>query len=156
MKNTSALKLMLVTAVLAGISSAQLATGAPPFASMGGGPFDTVNLGSLNAYMVFPVLHKAGRGTDFDYHLSYDSSVWYPVERREAKTGSWSLQHHYRDGKAWRLQVNRTSAIRCRIPRGNATTDPVTTTGRSGVTADSIMSTRRRVLCITFLPVGHT
>jgi RHS repeat-associated protein len=55
------------------------ATGMPPFGSFGGGPFDTVNLGNLNVHFSVPVLHKAGRGLPFDYDLSYDSSVWYPV-----------------------------------------------------------------------------
>lgn len=89
MKKTSGLKLILVTVVLAGVSAGQVTPGAPPFASMGGGPFDSVDLGNLNAYVVFPVRHKAGRGTDFDYKLSYDSSVWYPVGSSGSQ--SWQL-----------------------------------------------------------------
>lgn len=57
----------------------QLATGTPPFASFGGGPFDTINLGNLNVHFAIPILTKAGRGLPFSYALSYDSSVWYPI-----------------------------------------------------------------------------
>jgi RHS repeat-associated protein len=55
----------------------QVTTGEPPFGSFGGGSFDTVNLGNLNVHFAIPVLHKAGRGTPFDYDLSYDNSVFY-------------------------------------------------------------------------------
>ncbi len=57
----------------------QVATGNPSFSSIGGGPFDAVNLGNLNVHFSIPVLHKAGRGMPFTYDLSYDSSIWAPV-----------------------------------------------------------------------------
>ncbi len=60
------------------LASAQVQTGTPPFGSFGGGP-DVVNLANLNSHITVPVRHKAGRGMDFTYDLSYDSSVWYPV-----------------------------------------------------------------------------
>ena len=63
---------------LAPASFAQVATGTPPFGSFGGAP-DVVNLANLNDHHTIPIIHKAGRGTDFTYGLSYDSSVWYPV-----------------------------------------------------------------------------
>src|SRR5690242_11308112 len=53
-------------------------TGTPPFGSFGGGP-EVLNLANLNAHWTIPILHKAGRGTNFSYDLSYDSSVWYPA-----------------------------------------------------------------------------
>ena len=56
---------------------AQVATGTPPFGSFGGSP-DTVDLANLNAHWSIPVLHKPGRGTNFTYDISYDTSVWYP------------------------------------------------------------------------------
>src|SRR3974390_230856 len=56
----------------------QVPTGAPPFGSFGGGP-DVINLGDLNIHLSIPVLNKPGRGVNFTYNLSYDSSVWYPV-----------------------------------------------------------------------------
>jgi|HubBroStandDraft_6_1064221.scaffolds.fasta_scaffold05637_1 RHS repeat-associated protein len=59
-------------------ASAQVATGAPPFGSFGGGP-DVINLANLNAHWTIPVLHKPGRGLNFTYDLSYDTSVWYPT-----------------------------------------------------------------------------
>src|SRR5258708_5167832 len=59
-------------------ASAQVPTGTPPFGSFGGGP-DVINLANLNSHITIPVLHKPGRGTNFDYDLTYDSSVWYPV-----------------------------------------------------------------------------
>src|SRR5437773_11381823 len=59
-------------------ASAQVTTGTPPFGSFGGGP-DVINLGNLNSHVVIPVLRKPGRGLNFTYDLSYDTSVWYPV-----------------------------------------------------------------------------
>ena len=64
---------------------AQVTTGTPVFGSFGGGP-EVLNLANLNAHWGIPVLHKAGRGTNFTYDLSYDSSVWYPVLSGSAKT----------------------------------------------------------------------
>ena len=57
---------------------AQTATGTPPFDSLGGGP-DVINLANLNTHIAVPIFHKPGRGMQFGYDLSYDSSVWYPV-----------------------------------------------------------------------------
>jgi hypothetical protein len=67
--------LLLATSVV----SAQVATGTPPFASLNGGPFDTVNLGNLNVHFSIPIVHKAGRGMPFAYDLGYDNSVWAPA-----------------------------------------------------------------------------
>src|ERR1700722_10973265 len=58
-------------------ASAQVATGTPPFSSMSGGP-DVIDLANLNAHVSVPVLHKPGRGMDFTYDLTFDSSVWFP------------------------------------------------------------------------------
>src|SRR5712664_414013 len=60
------------------LSSAQVTTGIPPFGSFGGGP-DVINLANLNSHLSIPVLNKPGRGMNFTYDLSYDSSIWYPV-----------------------------------------------------------------------------
>ena len=46
--------------------------------STAGGP-DVIDLANLNVHIDIPMLNKAGRGTDFTYNYSYDSSVWYPV-----------------------------------------------------------------------------
>jgi RHS repeat-associated protein len=78
-RRISVCALSFVFIVLVGVSSAQVATGTPPFGSFGGGPFDTINLGNLNVNFSIPVLHKAGRGMPFTYDLQYNSSVWYPV-----------------------------------------------------------------------------
>src|SRR5580704_3619613 len=59
-------------------SAAQVTTGTPPLASFSGGP-DVINLANLNSHLAIPVLHTPGRGTNFTYDLSYDTSVWYPV-----------------------------------------------------------------------------
>ncbi len=77
----------IVIAILASTSSAQVATGTPPFGSFGGGPFDVVNLGSLNAHFAIRVRQKAGRVTPFTYDIGYDTSVWYPVT--SGSTKSW-------------------------------------------------------------------
>src|SRR5260370_14230735 len=58
-------------------ASAQVKTGTPPFGSFGGGP-DIINLANLNSHITVPILHKPGRGTNFTYDLSFDSSVCYP------------------------------------------------------------------------------
>lgn len=63
------------------------ATGTPPFGSFAGGP-DTIDLANLNAHWVIPVLHKAGRGTNFTYDLSYDGLIWYPAI--SGSTQTWS------------------------------------------------------------------
>lgn len=62
----------------------QPATGTPAFGSFSGSP-DAINLGNLNAHWDMPIRHKAGRGTDFNYDLTYDSSVWYPVTSGSTK-----------------------------------------------------------------------
>jgi RHS repeat-associated protein len=72
------LTLYFVASILPHSVSAQVTTGSPPFGSFGGGP-DVVNLANLNAHWTIPVLHKPGRGMNFTYDLSYDTSVWYPV-----------------------------------------------------------------------------
>jgi hypothetical protein len=71
------LLLYLLTSLLPISTSAQSpATGTPPFGSFGGGP-DVINLGNLNVHLDIPVLRRTGRGKDFIYDLTYDSSVWY-------------------------------------------------------------------------------
>jgi YD repeat-containing protein len=69
------ISLGLVTTIAFG----QVATGTPPYSSLGGGP-DAINLANLNAHFAFPVLHKSGRGgLNFDFDLTYDSSIWQPI-----------------------------------------------------------------------------
>src|SRR5437016_5542 len=80
--------LVLVQLSLAQVKTLQVATGTPAFSSMGGGPFDAVNLGNLNVHFSIPVLHKAGRGIPFTYDLSYDSSIWAPVT--SGSTTTWT------------------------------------------------------------------
>jgi RHS repeat-associated protein len=58
--------------------SAQVITGTPPFGSFGGGP-DVINLANLNAHLTIPVFARAGRGLPFNFYITYDSSVWYPL-----------------------------------------------------------------------------
>src|SRR5258708_17956570 len=47
-----------------------------------------MNLANLNSHISIPVIHKAGRGTDFTYDISYDSSIWYPVT--SGSTTTWT------------------------------------------------------------------
>ncbi len=79
--------LLLLTFTVAPVP-AQVQTGTPPFGSFSGG-LDTINLANLNVHLTIPVLHKAGRGTNFSYDLNYDSSIWYPVT--SGSTTSWQL-----------------------------------------------------------------
>src|SRR5713101_1727075 len=67
-------------------ASAQVQRGTPPFGSFGGGP-DIINLANLNVRLAIPVLHKPGRGQNFNYNILYDSSVWYPVT--SGSTTTW-------------------------------------------------------------------
>ncbi len=85
MKNRSRLATLFVLAgsavfflMLAPPVVAQVTTGVPAFGSFGGGP-DIVNLGNLNAELIVPLVNKAGRGTNFTYSLTYDTSVLYPI-----------------------------------------------------------------------------
>src|SRR5882724_2723878 len=77
-RNPSALFFLLLALFLPLPASAQVVTGTPPFSSFGGGP-DVINLANLNSHIAIPVLHKPGRGTNFDFDLVHDSSVWTPV-----------------------------------------------------------------------------
>ncbi len=85
-------------AVVPCIFAQQTATGTQLFGSFGGGPFDVLNLGNLNAHFDIPVVHKAGRGVPFSYDITYDSSVWSPVTSsgltswQPAPTWGWNSQ----------------------------------------------------------------
>jgi hypothetical protein len=74
------------------VAFAQVPTGTPPFGSFSGGP-DAVNLGNLNVHIDVPVLSKAGRGTNFTYDLSYDTSVWYPSS--VSGTNTWTPVYNW-------------------------------------------------------------
>src|SRR5206468_7556712 len=58
-----------------------------------------INLANLNSHLVVPMLHKAGRGMDFGYAMSYDSAVWYPV----TSNGTTNWQPVFNWG--WRAQT---------------------------------------------------
>ena len=97
--------LMIVIMLTVGVASGQTppATGTPPFGSFGGGP-DVINLANLNSHITVPVLHKPGRGMNFTYDLSYDSSVWYAVTSgsttswQPVSNFGWAGCHRSRDG----------------------------------------------------------
>jgi len=61
--------------LLVQFSWAQSITGLSPFAPLAGGGAEIVNLADLNVHLSIPVVHKAGRGMDFNYVLNYDSTV---------------------------------------------------------------------------------
>src|SRR6266849_6556183 len=79
------LHLLILLALSIGPASAQVTTGTPPFGSFGGGP-DVINLANLNSHITIPVLHKPGRGQNFNFDLTNDSSVWNPVTSGSTKT----------------------------------------------------------------------
>jgi YD repeat-containing protein len=54
-------------------------TGTPPFSSSTAAGPDTIDLANLNVHLNVPVLNKHGRGMDFNYNLSYDSTIWVPT-----------------------------------------------------------------------------
>src|SRR5260370_13336654 len=92
--------LMIVLTLTAGVASAQVTIGTPPFGSFGGGP-DVINLANLNSHIGIPVINKPGRGTNFTYTLSYDGTVWYPV----GSSGSQSWQRIVTWGWAGQTQA---------------------------------------------------
>jgi RHS repeat-associated protein len=72
------LTLLIFLALISVQMLAQVQTGTPAFGSFGGGP-DVINLANLNSHLTIPILNKPGRGLNFQYNLTYDSSVWYPA-----------------------------------------------------------------------------
>jgi len=73
---------VLILSILLALTSfqtlGQAQTGTPVFGSFGGGS-DVINLANLNSHWTIPILHKFGRGRNFNFDLTYDSSVWVPV-----------------------------------------------------------------------------
>jgi RHS repeat-associated protein len=92
-----------ITLLAAGLATAQVSTGTPPFGSFAGGSFDTVNLGNLNTHFAVSLLHKAGRGTPFTYDLNYDSSIWQPVT--SGSTTQWQPAQNW----GWRGSTEVTT-----------------------------------------------
>ena len=78
---------VLILMLISGVSAGQVVLGIAPFNSYGGGPFDSINLGNLNAHFCVPIIQKAGRGMPFTYNLCYDSSMWQVVN--SGGTQSW-------------------------------------------------------------------
>ncbi len=78
----------------AATTSAQVATGFPPFGSFGNGP-DAVDLANLNVHLNIPVSSKAGRGLPFAYTLGYDSSVWSPVFVPISGVSTWQPANNW-------------------------------------------------------------
>jgi RHS repeat-associated protein len=76
----SLLRSWVIPAILlvAATAVAQVSTGTTPLGSFSSGP-DIINLGNLNVHFAAPVISKPGRGTQFDYILSFDSSIWTPI-----------------------------------------------------------------------------
>ncbi|HTD23757.1 MAG TPA: RHS repeat-associated core domain-containing protein [Terriglobales bacterium] len=91
--------IILVLAAIIPSASAQVATGAPPFSSLGGGPFDAINLANLNVHFSIPVFSRAGRGMPFSYALQYDGSIWTPVQPPDS-FGYWSPATNWGWGNA--------------------------------------------------------
>jgi RHS repeat-associated protein len=94
--------------------NAQVATGTPPFSSSGGGP-DVIDLANLNVHIDVPIINKPGRGMNFTYDMSYDSSVWYPVVA--GSTTSWMPVANW----GWRAQTEvATGYVSYRIVRSGS------------------------------------
>jgi len=98
--------LLLMAVIVAASAAAQNPpiTGTPPFGSFGGGP-DVINLANTNAHWTIPVLHKPGRGTNFAYDLTYDSSAWYPLTSNGTTT--WQPVQNW----GWSAQTQGTTGF---------------------------------------------
>ena len=96
MKNICICMLIGLVSVLFSVSSAQVATGAPPFSSSTGGSVDSIDLGNLNVHIRIPIMSRAGRGLPLNYAWSYDSSIWYP-----STGGAWTPVANW----GWRSQT---------------------------------------------------
>jgi hypothetical protein len=118
MKSHFCLRIVLAIMVVTTCVSAQVTTGTPPLASLSSQGPDKINLGNLNVHFAIPVFSKPGRGTNFDYILSLDNSVWTPVS--SSGTRSWQPVANW----GWRAiteaatgYVSRQRAtIQCQIP----------------------------------------
>lgn len=62
MKSKSLFVLILFATLCLQYSVGQVAVGAPPYATIAGGTFDSVNLANLNVHFEVPVFSKPGRG----------------------------------------------------------------------------------------------
>lgn len=79
MRTGYVISLIAIMLLFGGNLLAQVTPGTPPWASLNSGPFDVVNLGSLNGHFDISVRSKAGRVTPFTYDITYDTSIWYPT-----------------------------------------------------------------------------
>jgi RHS repeat-associated protein len=106
---------------LADTAFSQVQTGTPAFGSFAGGP-ETINLANLNIHLTIPVLHKAGRGTDFNYNLTYDSSIWNPVYGGWGPTSNWgwTSQSALSSGNLGYLTYTQTTTL-CYDGQGHPT-----------------------------------
>lgn len=116
------LAILGVSFMVVGTASAQV-TGTPPFSSSAGGP-DVIDLANLNAHLTIPVLHKLGRGINFTYDLTYDSSVWYPVT--SGTTTNWQAVTKW----GWLAQ---SEALTGSVPIRNTTASCFVTDPSSGL-----------------------
>jgi RHS repeat-associated protein len=117
----------VISAILlvAATSVAQVSTGTPPLGSFSSGP-DVINLGNLNVHFVVPVISKPGRGTPFDYILSFDSSVWTPLA--SGGTRNWQPTTNW----GWRAITEAATGyisrqrltVQCLIDQGEPTIPP--------------------------------
>ena len=87
--------LALVAAAIVGLFPAafsQVTTGTPSFGTFAGGP-DVIDLANLNGHLTIPIRMKAGRGTNFEYALTYDTSIWTPNGSSGVQT--WTPDPNY-------------------------------------------------------------
>jgi RHS repeat-associated protein len=110
------LLLYFIASLLPLPASAQVQTGTPPFGSFGGGP-DVINLANLNGHWTYPILHKPGRGTNFNYDLTYDSSIWTPVTVGASKIWTpnsnwgWASNSAFNSGNTGYLTYSSTGTL---------------------------------------------
>jgi hypothetical protein len=80
---------VLASPVWAQAPTAEVQLGTARYGSFGGS-VDVLNLATLNAHFVIPILHKPGRGLPFDYDLTYDTTVWQVEYSQQLGTYYWN------------------------------------------------------------------
>lgn len=103
--------------------TASAATGTPPLGTFTPGP-DQINLGNLNSHLPITLFAKPGRGMNFTYVLSFDSTVWQPgLSWTPVPNWGWRGVSEASTGYISRESINENCGLG---PQGGATPNVTT------------------------------